>query len=140
MADGAQAVDLLTQRFGAAILEHGSFRDQHWAVVDPKAWRAVAAWLRDDPATRFNVLLDVTAVHWPDRELPIEIVAHLYSHERNDRLRLKCRVPDRGPKAGPDPVGRRIIHVMIGQTSRAIDRSIRPACAAILSALFPEKA
>jgi len=65
--------------------------------VDPKAWRAVAAWLRDDPATRFNVLLDVTAVHWPDRELPIEIVAHLYSHERNDRLRLKCRVPDRGP-------------------------------------------
>jgi NADH-quinone oxidoreductase subunit C len=97
LADGAQAVELLTQRFGAAILEHGSFRDQHWAVVDPQAWRAVAAWLRDDEATRFNVLLDVTAVHWPDRELPIEVVAHLYSHERNDRLRLKCRVPDRGP-------------------------------------------
>jgi NADH-quinone oxidoreductase subunit C len=97
VADGAQAIELLEKRFGDAIVERGSFRDQHWAVVEPKAWRAVAAWLRDDPATLFDVLLDVTAVHWPDREAPIEIVAHLYSHAKNDRLRLKSRVGNQGP-------------------------------------------
>ena len=104
MADGAQAIELLEQRFPGAVVERGSFRDQHWAVVAAPQWRDIAQWLRDDPATSYDVLLDVTAVHWPDREMPIEIVAHLYSHGRNDRLRLKARVPGKGPIASLTPV------------------------------------
>jgi NADH-quinone oxidoreductase subunit C len=104
VADGAQAVELLDKRFPGAVVERGSFRDQHWAVVAPSEWLAVARWLRDDPAAHYDVLLDVTAVHWPDREPPMEIVAHFYSHARNDRLRLKARVGSQGPIASLTPV------------------------------------
>jgi NADH-quinone oxidoreductase subunit C len=97
VTDGAQAVELLQSRFADAVVATGSFRDQHWAVIDAKRWFEVAHWLRDDPRTDFNVLLDITAVHWPHRDPPMEVVAHLYSHSRNDRLRLKARVGDTGP-------------------------------------------
>jgi NADH-quinone oxidoreductase subunit C len=106
VADGAQAIELLKGRFPAAVIETGSFHDQHWAVVALESWLAVAQWLRDDPGTAYNVLLDVTAVHWPHRKPPMEVVAHLYSHERNDTLRLKTRVADKGPVASLTPLWR----------------------------------
>jgi len=106
VAEGAEAVTRLQARFGDAVVETGSFRDQHWAVVDAKRWAEIAQWLRDDPGADFNVLLDITAVHWPHRELPMEIVAHLYSHSRNDVLRLKARVADQGPIASLTPLWR----------------------------------
>lgn len=104
LAEGAQAVALLQARHADAVTETGSFRDQHWAVIAAPRWLSVARWLRDDPGTDFNVLVDVTAVHWPHRELPMEVVAHLYSHSRNDRLRLKTRVGDKGPIASLTPL------------------------------------
>jgi NADH-quinone oxidoreductase subunit C len=104
LAEGAQAVAALAARFGDAVVETGAFRDQHWAVIAPSRWLEVARWLRDDPSMRYDVLLDVTGVHWPDRERPMEVVAHLYSHARNDRLRLKARVGDRGPIASLTPL------------------------------------
>ena len=99
MADGAEAVTRLQVRFADAVRETGSFRDQHWAVVDPKQWLSIARWLRDDETNDYNVLTDITAVHWPHRDPSMEVVAHLYSHSRNDLLRLKARVADRGPIA-----------------------------------------
>lgn len=104
MAEGAQAVELLKAQFPDAVVATGSFRDQHWAVVRSDRWLEVARWLRDDPRADYNVLVDVTAVHWPDRQPPMEIVAHLYSHSRNDGLRLKTRIPDTGPVASLTPL------------------------------------
>jgi NADH-quinone oxidoreductase subunit C len=104
LADGAQAVQKLQQRFAGAVQATGSYRDQHWAVIEPARWLEVARWLRDDEDTSFNVLVDITAVHWPHRDPPMEVVAHLYSHKRNDGLRLKARVGDRGPIASLTPL------------------------------------
>jgi len=104
LAEGAQAVLKLQARFKDAVTEAGSFRDQHWAVIDAKRWLEVAGWLRDDESTDYNVLVDITAVHWPHRDPPVEIVAHLYSHSRNDGLRLKARVGDAGPIASLTPL------------------------------------
>jgi NADH-quinone oxidoreductase subunit C len=104
VAEGEQAVKLLQSRFAAAVRETGSFRNQHWAVIEAAQWLEVARWLRDDPSTDFNVLVDITAVHWPHREPPMEVVAHLYSHSRNDGLRLKARVGDQGPIASLTPL------------------------------------
>jgi len=104
VADGSQAIELLKGRFPDAVIESGSFRDQHWAVIASERWLAVAEWLRDDPSADYAVLLDVTAVHWPHRDPPMEVVAHLYSPSRNDRLRLKTRVPDAGPVASLAPL------------------------------------
>jgi NADH-quinone oxidoreductase subunit C len=96
---GEEAVGLLKARHTDAVVATGSFRDQHWAVVEASRWLEVARFLRDDPACAYNVLLDVTGVHWPHRTPPMEVIAHLYSHSRNDVLRIKARVSDRGPIA-----------------------------------------
>jgi NADH-quinone oxidoreductase subunit C len=97
VADGEQAIQLLKTRFPGDVLSTGSYRDQHWAVLRLDRLREICRWLKDDPETGFDLLVDVTAVHWPDDPQPMEIVYHLHSLSRNDRLRLKVRTPDRGP-------------------------------------------
>ena len=97
MADGQQAIELLGKNFSDEIVGSGSFREQHWVEVKPGRLVDICLWLRDDPETCFEFLLDVTAVHWPDDPQPIQTVYHLYSTRRNDRLRLKVSMGDQGP-------------------------------------------
>lgn len=97
MADGEQARALAEERFPDAVVSSSSFRDQHWLELRTGSLLEVCRWLRDDPSAAYDLLLDVTAVHWPDDPEPIEMVYHLYSRARNDRLRLKARCGDRGP-------------------------------------------
>ena len=97
MADGQRATELLQSRFPDAVPSSGSFRDQHWVVVPVDRLVEICTWLREDESTSYDSLVDVTAVHWPDDPKPMEIVYHLYSYARNDRLRIKTRTADRGP-------------------------------------------
>ncbi len=51
--------------------------------------------LRQDSATPFNYLSDVTCVHFPDRiDAPFELVYNLYSIPANERVRLKVETTD----------------------------------------------
>jgi NADH-quinone oxidoreductase subunit C len=95
--DGAAAAERLQARFPDAVLGAGAFRNQHWVELRADRLLEVCAWLRDDPECDFVMLLDVTAAHWPDSQQPMEVIYHLFSLGRNDRLRLKVRVADRGP-------------------------------------------
>ena len=97
MADGQQAVERITEKYPQAVRGTGAFRDQHWVEIDVDSLVEVCTWLREDPVNAYDLLLDVTAVHWPDDAQAMEIVYHLYSVERDDRLRLKTRVGDKGP-------------------------------------------
>ena len=45
--------------------------------------------LRDDPALQFEVLLDITGVDWPAREQRFDVVYHLLSMRKNQRVRVK---------------------------------------------------
>ena len=45
----------------------------------------------------FDLLLDVTAVDWPDREPRFDVVWHLYSTQHFVRVRLKTRVAAADP-------------------------------------------
>ncbi len=92
MADGARAIESIRERFPRALADEGEFRGQHWAVLRRDAMAEVCRWLRDDREMSYDLLLDVTAVHWPDDPEPLEMVYHLYSTARNDRLRLKVRL------------------------------------------------
>ncbi len=51
--------------------------------------------LRDDPALRFRLLLDVTALDHLGEEPRFEVVYHLYSFDLNQRLRVKVPCPER---------------------------------------------
>jgi NADH-quinone oxidoreductase subunit C len=97
MADGESTIRAIESEFPGAVLSTGSYRSQHWAELAPERLLEVCHWLRDDPSAGYTYLVDVTAVHWPDDPLPTEVVYHLYSLERDDRLRLKVRVPLVGP-------------------------------------------
>ncbi len=94
MADGAAVVERIKARFPGALAGEGEFRGQHWAVLRGESLHDVCRWLRDDREAAFDLLLDVTAVHWPDDPEPLEVVYHLFSTSRNDRLRLKVRLRD----------------------------------------------
>jgi NADH-quinone oxidoreductase subunit C/D len=98
----AESVTLTTlqQRFPQAILaQHAAHGDATVTVVR-EAWREVAQFLRDDPACRYNFLMDLTAVDYltMGRTPRYEVVAHLYSLPHNQRLRLKAPVPDNAPR------------------------------------------
>ena len=97
MEDGRQAIELVRETFPDAVVERGNYRNQHWALLEVGRLVEVCRWLRDDERTSFDYLVDVTAVHWPEAPQPMELVYHLYSYGRDDRLRLKVRTADRGP-------------------------------------------
>jgi len=97
MGDGRKIAALLQETFPGAVLSTGSYRNQDWVTLAPEKLVEVARWLRDSPEAAFEMLLDVTAVHWPDETPPMEVVYHLYSLKRNDRLRVKVRTGDTGP-------------------------------------------
>ena len=60
---------------------------------------AVLAWLRDDPAERYDYLTDVTAVDYRDPERPLEVVYQLRSLERRADLRVKVALDKAGELA-----------------------------------------
>ena len=89
--EGAASVDRLIQTYGDSVTR-GIFARQHWAVVPLDRFHEIAAFMRDDPDLAFDFLVDVTAVHWPGDGF--EMVYHFFSYARNDRMRLKVRVPE----------------------------------------------
>ena len=97
MTDGEQAITALSTAMPDAVVGSGSYQGQHWVEVKLDRLVEVCRWLRDDSQADFDLLVDVTAVHWPDDPQPMEMVYHLYSIERGDRLRVKARAADRGP-------------------------------------------
>lgn len=90
------SLEPLKEQFQSAIQQVSTFRRETTALVDPDRNLDVLAFLRDEPQYRFDMLTDVTAVHWPQNECPFEVAYLLYSLERNKRLRVKCAL-------GPDP-------------------------------------
>ena len=92
VADGFHAADSLQERFPDAVVGRGEYAAQAWVELAPERLVEICRFLRDEPQLGFDQLLDVTAVHWPHDMKPFEIVHHLYSYARNDRLRLKTRI------------------------------------------------
>jgi NADH-quinone oxidoreductase subunit C len=54
-------------------------------------------FLRDDPQCRFVSFIDACGVDYPQREDRLEVVYHLLSPTRNDRVRVKTRTDDATP-------------------------------------------
>ncbi|MBI3457835.1 MAG: NADH-quinone oxidoreductase subunit C [Candidatus Rokubacteria bacterium] len=100
--DGAAILARLTERFGPLILETHDYRGDHTAAVDRSAILDVLRFCRDDPAFRFDMLMDLTAMdylRYPGREsgARFEVVYHLYSIPENHRLRIKVPVEEDDP-------------------------------------------
>jgi len=57
----------------------------------------VLTHLRDDPGCLFTLLIDITAVDWPQREKRFDVVYLLLSLTGNRRVRVKLQVEDNVP-------------------------------------------
>ncbi len=71
--------------------------DQPTWIVRREVLADLARDLRDNPETRFDMLLDLCGVDYPQREERFEAVYHLYSMPRGERLRLKVPVTEADP-------------------------------------------
>jgi len=93
-----KVLDLLQEKFGAAILAtHAQFGDDT-AVIEPGSWRAVALFLRDDPRLGMNMFTDLCGVDYLNQrgedEPRFEVVCHLRSLQYAHRIRIKSRIGD----------------------------------------------
>jgi NADH-quinone oxidoreductase subunit C/D len=71
--------------------------DQPTWIVKREVLADLARELRDHRETRFDLLMDLAGVDYPDRPERFEAVYHLYSVPRNARLRLKVPVAENDP-------------------------------------------
>ena len=82
----------LRENFGAAILETSTYADQNFVIIRPEAAAAILEYLK--LSEEFDYLVDLTAIDWPKRDERFDLVYILYSFARNERLRLKMRIPE----------------------------------------------
>ena len=88
-------LDRLTAEFrGGEILQTGSQHGNEWARVRRDAWVKVATFLRDDPATKMEMFIDLTGVDRFSTEPRFDVVLHLYSVTKKHRVRLYVGVPE----------------------------------------------
>ncbi len=82
----------LQQKFPGGISDAVIFRNQPSVTVAKGSLVAVCEFLKGDEGGAYTFLTDETAVDYPKREKRFEVIYHLYSFKRNDRLRLKVLV------------------------------------------------
>jgi NADH-quinone oxidoreductase subunit C len=72
-------------------------REEMTIYVTREAIREACVLLRDDPDCPFNYLSDVTCVDWYPSEPRFEVVYHLLSMPKKERVRLKVRLSGDAP-------------------------------------------
>lgn len=55
-----------------------------------------ALWLKTDSPCRFTTLVDITAVDYPSRDRRFDVVYHLLSMQRNQRIRFRTSIRESG--------------------------------------------
>jgi NADH-quinone oxidoreductase subunit C len=86
----------LDSRFPASIVEAGDRLGELTLYIAPASIVEICRFLKAERS--FVRLSSVTAVDWKPAEPRFEVVYHLHSLERNERLRLKCRVTGDNPQ------------------------------------------
>ncbi len=83
----------LKEQYGSGIREASTYLGQNYLVVDKSIVHEVLGLLREDG--QFDYLVDLTAVHYPKREgTQFDIVYVLYSHAKNERMRVKTQLKE----------------------------------------------
>lgn len=92
-ASGHPLVQKLKAKFNGAVVEAVEFLGQLSIRIERSRIVPVCDFLRQESATPFNYLSDVTCVHFPVRvEGQFDVIYNLYSIRANERVRLKVAV------------------------------------------------
>ena len=87
----SEMVARLRGRYGSGI-DPKTYLGQNYIVADPSIVYELLQILRDEE--QFDYCVDITAVHYPKREKPFDVVWILYSFARNERIRVKTQIAD----------------------------------------------
>jgi NADH-quinone oxidoreductase subunit C len=87
-------LEALQKELPGAVLEAVIFRKMPSITVAKGFLLSVCQFLKGDGGGAYTLLTDETAVDYPKREKRFDIIYHLYSFKRNDRLRLKVVVAE----------------------------------------------
>ena len=82
-------LDELNKKFPGAISEAVIFRNMPSLIVAKESLVAMCEFLKSAEGGEYSLLTDHTAVDYPKREKRFDLVYHLYSFKKNERLRLK---------------------------------------------------
>jgi NADH-quinone oxidoreductase subunit C len=88
---------------GPRLVHHEVALGELTVIVAPEAIVPVLTSLRDDGQCLFEVLIDICGVDYPEREKRFDVVYHLLSPRRNQRIRIKCETDE--DTAVPSVVG-----------------------------------
>jgi len=95
------SVARVRERFPAAFVRAEVVWGDTNLYVQPASVREVVQYLHDDPAERYDYLVDVTGVEYRDLEQPLQVVWHLRSLPHRRFLRLKVELPKGAPLRVP---------------------------------------
>src|SRR5215831_6577104 len=84
-------VSALKRQFGSGV-QAFTYLGQNYLEVDRSLIPEILQILRDQE--QFNYCVDITAVHYPKRERQFDVIWILYSHPRNERLRVKAQIAE----------------------------------------------
>lgn len=82
----------LKKQYGSGIREANTYVGQKYLLVDSSIVFAVLSHMVGDE--QYDYCVDITAVHWPKREQPFDIVYILYSFQHNERVRIKAQIAE----------------------------------------------
>jgi NADH-quinone oxidoreductase subunit C len=87
----------LAARFGAAIMGRDLAYGELTIAVETARIVEIVRFLKEDPECRFVCFIDLCGVDYPDRARRFEVVYHLLSPYRNQRVRLKVAADEDTP-------------------------------------------
>ena len=96
MGSEPREVEKVRERLGESLREVVYFRGEETLVVDPEKIVDLCRFLREDSEMKFDLLVDITGIHYLEREYSYEVVYHLLSLSRRRRLRLRVRLGEAG--------------------------------------------
>ena len=94
---GHPAVARLVAWKASAVEEVKFDREEMTIYVERGSIREACVQLKEDSACPFNFLSDVTCVDWYPREPRFDVVYHLLSIPKKERVRLKVRLNSSSP-------------------------------------------
>ena len=92
MADLSALGHAISSALPGAVTAISVLRDELTLDVAPGEIVKVMAHLRNDADCEFRVLVDLCGTDWPQREKRFDVVYHLLSLTKNQRIRIKAQV------------------------------------------------
>jgi NADH-quinone oxidoreductase subunit C len=92
-----QLGDTIVAALGGAASAYAVKLGQLTLAADAADIVGVMRFLRDDERCLFWCIIDITAVDWPERQKRFDVVYHLLSPRRNQRIRVKVQTDEATP-------------------------------------------